>query len=162
MFSVCSFCDRYAMRTSPGCSTSLHPMILNVQSCLDVRLYSYRDDFAPTHSVGQQEMIPVQLRQGAVVLKIVTRLAWEHISNVIYLPGHFQLLPLPFYYSICAPVISNVLQLIMYITNYITEHCGIISNSPIYNERSKTIKMHHYCCLIPTGTGHLIRVLCFP
>ena len=79
-----------------------------------------------------------------------------------YLPGHYPLLPLSFYYSICAPDINNVLQLNMYIANYITEHCGKISNSPIYNERSKTIKMHHYCCLIPTGTGHLIRVLCFP
>ena len=71
-------------------------MILNVQSCLDVRLYSYRDDFAPTHSVGQQEMIPVQLRQGAVVLKIVTRLAWEHISNVITCLGTSSSYPYPF------------------------------------------------------------------
>ena len=57
-----------------------------------------------------------------------------------YLPGQFLLLPQPFYYSISAPGINNVLQLNMCIANYITEHCGKINNLPIYDDEVRLAK----------------------
>ena len=48
-----SFCDMFAMIAAfqdPGCSTSFYPKILTLQSCLDVRICSYSNNFTPTES----------------------------------------------------------------------------------------------------------------
>ena len=49
---LCSFCDMLrAAFQDPSCATSFHPEILTLQSCLDVRICSYSDNFTPTESV---------------------------------------------------------------------------------------------------------------
>ena len=91
------YCASTPIFQDPGRSTSLHLKILIVQSHSNVRLCSCRDDFAPTKSVKQQEITPAQLGHRALLLKVVTHLAWNHnYSKCNYVCGHFPLLPAPF------------------------------------------------------------------
>ena len=56
---------------------------------------------------GQRRFLP-QLAIGMVVLKIVTRLVWEHIPNAIICMGASHSYPLHLFYSLSALVCMYV------------------------------------------------------